>query len=77
MPDIRQTKITLDLGTVFHVLFGVLAVVLGREWLFSSFFVIKQMIDLIWGGEEPAETSGDLVEYLVGFCVALLIRRLI
>jgi len=77
MPDIRQTKITLDLGTVFHALFGVLAVVLGRELLFSSFFVIKQMIDLIWGGEEPAETSGDLVEYLVGFCVALLIRRLI
>lgn len=70
----KKTKITPDLGTFFHALFGFLSVILGREWLFTIIFIIKQVVlDCYFGHEDFGITSGDLAEYSAGLIMGLIL----
>jgi hypothetical protein len=69
-------RIKLDLGSIIHVIYGILAVVLHSEILFTVLFIAKQAIDL-YGEEDPSETSTDLVEYAAGIVIAKVIILLI
>jgi len=70
----RITVLKPDLGSVAHVIFGLLAALLHAEYLFTAIFLVKQVGDALLAGEDWAETSGDLVEYSVGLVAGLFLR---
>lgn len=71
-----RTTIKLDLGSVIHFAFGVLAALLREEALFTVIFLVKQLLDA-YGGEDPAEASGDIAEFTAGLIVGLIITHMI
>ena len=73
---IRGTKVDINWGTLIHVLFGLLAVFLHQEWVFTVIFLFKQYVDL-HGGEASDECSGDIAEYSVGLVLGILVRRVL
>jgi hypothetical protein len=70
---ILNTKVDLDLGSLVHVVFGLLAAFLHQELVFTIIFLFKQGVDLA-GGEAKPECSGDVAEYACGLIVGLLLR---
>jgi hypothetical protein len=72
--ETRQTKISLDWGSIYHVLFGLLAVLLNMEYLFTVIFLVKQFGDAYFLGEDWADTSGDIVEYVIGLIIGLCLK---
>jgi hypothetical protein len=74
MSRTRQTIISLDWGSVFHVLFGFWAVLLNMEYLFTAIFLVKQFGDAYFLGEDWGETSGDIVEYVIGLIIGLWLK---
>jgi hypothetical protein len=74
MSKTRQTKISLDWGSMFHVLLGFWAVLLNMEYLFTAIFLVKQLGDAYFLGEDWAETSGDIVEYVIGLMIGLWLK---
>jgi hypothetical protein len=71
-----KTKISFDLGTIAHLIFGFLAVFLHYEFLFTLTFIFKQVID-VYGGEDVEKTSGDIVEYCIGLVAGAIVLRLL
>lgn len=71
-----KTTVKLDLGSVVHFIFGALAALLREEVLFTAIFLVKQLLD-VYGGEDPAEASGDIAEFTAGLIVGLFIARII
>jgi len=72
----ERTEIRLDFGTFVHFLFGMLAAWLGSEYLFTTIFLVKQIAcDLLVGGEDYAEQSGDIAEFASGLVVGLVLRH--
>jgi hypothetical protein len=67
------TTIDLNFGSLVHVVFGLIAVFLRQEWLFTVIFLFKQGVDLV-GGEASSECSGDVAEYACGLIIGLLLR---
>jgi hypothetical protein len=70
----RITSIRPDLGSVAHVVFGLLAALLHAEYLFTAIFLVKQLGDALLAGEDWAEASGDLAEYAIGLVAGLFLR---
>jgi hypothetical protein len=70
----RVTSVRPDLGSVAHVVFGLLAALLRAEGLFTAIFLVKQVGDALLAGEDWAEASGDLAEYSVGLVAGLFLR---
>jgi hypothetical protein len=70
----RVTAIRPDLGSVAHVVFGLLAALLYAEYLFTAIFLVKQLGDALLAGEDWTEASGDLAEYSVGLVAGLFLR---
>jgi len=75
-PRQLKTDISLDWGTLVHFVFGLLAVFLGYEYLFSAIFCLKQLIDY-HAGEDYGETSGDIAEFALGLVVGGLILSIL
>jgi hypothetical protein len=71
-----KTRISFNLGTIAHLIFGFLAVFFHYEFLFTLTFIFKQIID-VYGGEETEETSGDIAEYCIGIVVGAIVLRLL
>ncbi|MEM1928978.1 MAG: hypothetical protein QXH81_03325 [Thermofilaceae archaeon] len=71
-----KTCIGLDWGSLVHAAFGILAVLLGFEWIATLIFLVKQLVDL-YGGEEACETAGDMAEYALGLTVGYALRLLL
>lgn len=71
-PRQLKTDISLDWGTLIHFVFGLLAILLSYEYLFSAIFCLKQLIDY-HARENYGETSGDIVEFASGLVVGGLI----
>jgi len=69
-----RTKLTLDWGTLAHLVWGLLACLLDQLWLFSLLYVLKQIGDF-HAGEPWEETSGDLVEYSGALVAGLILRQ--
>jgi hypothetical protein len=70
------TEIDLNWGSFIHIVFGLLAVFLRQEWLFTIIFLFKQGVDL-FGGEASSECSGDVAEYCIGLVTGLLLRLIL
>ena len=74
MSRTRQTKVSLDWGSIIHILFGLLATMLNMEYLFTAIFLVKQLGDAYFLGEDWADTSGDIVEYVIGLIIGLCLK---
>lgn len=64
----------LDLGSLAHFIFGLIAGFLGGipMILFTEIFLFEQYRD--WkNGEDPSETERDVAEYVIGLIIALII----
>jgi len=72
----RETRLSWDLGSLAHILYGVAAALLHAEYLFTTIFLVKQLGDALLLKEDWAETSGDMVEYVVGLSAGLAFRYL-
>jgi hypothetical protein len=66
----------IDLGSVGHFIFGLLAVLLGVIWPFTFIFMILQTMDWL-DGEDPHQTELDVAEYAFGLIVALIFVALV
>lgn len=66
----------LDKGSIVHVIYGIMAGVLGETLSFTLIFIAKQLID-IGSGEDHLETSGDLCEYAAGLIIGTMIKKAI
>ncbi len=73
--SIRNTEVDLNFGTLIHILFGFLAAIFHKEWLFTAIFLFKQTVDL-YGGEKSFEACGDIVEYCIGLVTGLFLTLL-
>jgi len=71
----RRTSVRLDFGSVVHVVFGFLAAILHQEWLLTTIFLVKQILDFL-DCEDAAETSGDIVEFVAGMLLGWFIQLL-
>jgi len=71
------TKLTLDRGTLAHVLFGLLGPILGYPELFTAVFCVKQVGDYLWSREEWPESAGDITEFSAGLVVGLIAKSLL
>jgi hypothetical protein len=71
-----KTRISFDLGTIAHLIFGFLAVFFHYEFLFTLIFIFKQVVD-VYGGEDVEETSGDIAVYCFGLVVGVIVLRLL
>ena len=72
---ILGTEIKLDWGSIIHLIFGMMAILLRQEWLFTVIFLFKQAID-VYGGEPTEEASGDIAEYCTGLTAGMLAKVL-
>lgn len=72
--QISKAEISLDWESAAHFIFGILAVFLSREWLFTAIFALKQCIDY-HSGEDSSEVGGDIVEFVAGIILALILMR--
>jgi len=75
----KRTKITWDLGTLAHFVYGLMSAFLRPLYLtmpvFTAIFLLKQSIDWL-SGEDYAEQSGDIAEYATGMVAGLLLIKL-
>jgi hypothetical protein len=60
---------------IAHFVFGVLAPLLGHEWLFTTIYLFYQVIDLI-GDRNVEEVKNDIIEYALGLIAGLFMRCL-
>jgi hypothetical protein len=44
------------------------------EYLFTAIFLVKQLGDAYFLGEDWADTSGDIVEYVIGLIIGLWLK---
>jgi len=51
-----------------HLIFGILAPIFN-PWLFSTIFLVKQVLDWRSGKERWKDTSRDIVEYSIGLII--------
>jgi len=63
-----------DLGSIAHLVYGLLAVAFDQLWLFSMFFVILQVMDWI-DGELTDETDRDCAEFILGLIIGLTLSH--
>lgn len=66
----------LDKGSIVHVIYGIMAGILGEALSFTLIFIAKQLID-IGSGEDHLEASGDLCEYATGLIIGSILRNYI
>lgn len=52
-----------------HVAWGISAVAFGQLWLFTTIFLVKQVMDWATSKEGWNKTSGDIVEYCAGIII--------
>jgi len=71
-----RTVVRMDLGSVVHVICGHLAVLFRQEWLLTVIFLVKQILD-VFDGEDVAETSGDIAEFVFGMMIGWTVQLLI
>ena len=72
---VRATRINFDRYLIAHIAWGVFGVASGMEWLTTVIYLFKQALDVI-GGENVADTSGDVAEYAIGLALGWLIFKL-
>jgi len=70
------TRISWDLGTLVHFLWGLAGGILA-PWLFTAVFIFKQALDHFRGEEDWAETSGDIAEFCGGLLLGLALAHLL
>jgi len=71
-----RTIIDVRKGMIFHILFGLLAGILGCKLVFTLIFLFKQVLDLL-SGEDPSIVSGEVAEYASGLIAGLIIRMVV
>jgi len=71
-----KTIVEVKRGMIFHILFGLLAGLLGCELVFTLIFLSKQVLDIL-AGEEPSTVSGEIAEYASGLIAGLILRMVI
>jgi TRAP-type mannitol/chloroaromatic compound transport system permease small subunit len=70
-------EICVDLpGIVFHTIPAIATVILGVSVEATIAYLIYQYVDLVYKREEPLETQGDIIEWLMGLMIGALIRIL-
>jgi len=58
-----------------HLVFGFLGAIL-EPWLFTTIFLVKQVLDWRSGKERWSETSRDIIEYSTGLIIGFILRAL-
>jgi TRAP-type mannitol/chloroaromatic compound transport system permease small subunit len=70
-------EICVDLpGIVFHTIPAIATVILGVSVEATIAYLIYQYVDLVYKREEPLETQGDIIEWLMGLMIGAFIRIL-
>lgn len=62
----------IDYRDVIHFMFGVLAVLLGREMVFTLIFMFYQMFERF---ESDRAKLGDVIEYTIGLLTGIFIKH--
>ncbi len=71
-----RIKIYDDMKSIFHTLVGFVGVVSGFSVEATVLFAVYQLAELIDKKETHIDVLFDMVEYIVGIVIALLVRSL-
>jgi len=62
------------LSNIVHTLYGFIGALLGYEWLFTTIYILYQLVDY-YHSRDYEEVKEDIVEYTLGLILGIIVKH--
>ena len=69
-----RTHTRILISNTAHFLYGFIGALLGCEWLFTTIYILYQLVDY-YHSRDYEEVKEDIVEYTLGLILGIIVKH--